>query len=859
MHPGTVGSFQILRELGRGGMGVVYLARDTRLERQVAIKALPADLADDPAKLARFQREARILASLSHANIAGIYGLEYADGQQHLVLEFIEGESLAARLSRGPIPVHEALRLARQIAEGLEAAHEKGIVHRDLKPGNVMVTPDGVAKVLDFGLARAGEAESDAAAMPGSPTVTSPARPMSPTIPGVIMGTVGYMSPEQARGMTVDKRSDIFSFGCVLFEMLTGTRAFKGETAADSLGAVLHREPDWNGMPRDATPAVRQLAKRCLAKDKGQRLHDIADARLELESAIQEPGSAVDSQGGPGIYGRHRRREALAWSMALLLALAAAALWYTGRRHLPLGPAGFRQLNIRSEAIFRAAFAPDGKTIVYSAAGAGNTPELFIVRPENPEPQSLGLKQTHLLSVSKRGELAVLTGAHYIGHRLFIGTLARIPLGGGAPRPLLENIREADWSPDAEHLAIIREVDGKDRLEFPIGRVLRETSGYLSDLRFNPAGNRIAFFEHPIKFDDRGSVNVVDLNGRASTLADGYAGLEGMAWSADGRGVLYSGTGTGGYEILGVTEGEAPHSIYSSPGNCVLEGLSPEGHWLVTQDDYPVEILVRTPGSDRDREFTWLGRSTDGVLSRDGRTLAFCEQTVGVNYRACVRATDGSPVAVLGDGNVSDISRDGKWVLSVVQTVPPALVAYPTGPGEPVRLDRAGIESYAMARWSCDGSKVLVNAAEPGKGPRWYLQDFPGGAPRPVTPEGVRRGVLSPDEREILAPGPGGVFAIYTIGGGEPRPVQGLTESDVLLQWCVDGASVLVARQQSVPCAIEQVELASGRRQAVLQLAPPDLAGATLIVPTYFSDDLHSYVYNVDRTVSKLYVSERLR
>ena len=315
MPPDAIGPFQIVRELGRGGMGEVFLAKDTRLDRQVAIKALPAHLTADPDRLARFQREAKLLASLNHPGIGAIYGLEESGGNQYLILEFIEGTTLADRLSRGPIPLDEVLTLARQIAEAVEAAHEKGIVHRDLKPGNVMLTAEGVVKVLDFGLARTDEGASSSTgnhAPADSPTVTSPVRLHSPTIAGVIMGTAGYMSPEQARGKPVDKRSDIFSFGCVLYEMLTRSQPFRGETVADAIGATLHKELDFGLLPPTTPRRVRDLLTICLAKDRKQRLHDIGDARLELERAISEPeadlGAALPRS----------------WPSRLPLALAAA-------------------------------------------------------------------------------------------------------------------------------------------------------------------------------------------------------------------------------------------------------------------------------------------------------------------------------------------------------------------------------------------------------------------------------------------------------------------------------------------------------------------------------------------------------
>jgi len=373
VHPATIGPFKIERELGRGGMGVVYLATDAKLDRQVAIKALPADLGADPDRLARFQREAKVLASLNHSNVGGIYGLEASEGQQYLVLEFIEGETLADRLSRGPIPFEESLTLAKQIAEALEAAHEKGIVHRDLKPSNVMVTSEGVVKVLDFGLARTAEgspSSTNAAASSESPTISSPAR-HSPTIPGAIMGTAGYMSPEQARGKPVDKRSDIFSFGCVLYEMLTGAGPFPGETATDSLGAILHREPNWSLLPPSTPQRVRELLTKCLAKDRKNRLHDIADARLELDRAIS--GQEWSSAAASGPLPRRTRIVAIGAACALAL-LAGGTGWLLASRLSRPGPVAPPQTfhvstTLQSSPPFRwlLGISPDAKFLVYLA------------------------------------------------------------------------------------------------------------------------------------------------------------------------------------------------------------------------------------------------------------------------------------------------------------------------------------------------------------------------------------------------------------------------------------------------------------------------------------------------------------
>jgi Tol biopolymer transport system component len=437
----------------------------------------------------------------------------------------------------------------------------------------------------------------------------------------------------------------------------------------------------------------------------------------------------------------------------------------------------FRQLSFRPQTIFQAAFAPDGETIVYSAAFEGNVPELFTIRPEYPEPRALGLPNTHLLSISCKGELAVLTNARFIRHRLFVGTLARVSFGGAAPREILDDVRQADWSPDGTELAIIRAAEGKDRLEYPIGKVLYESAGYLSDLRVSPRGDVVALFEHPAHWDDRGSVIAVDRVGKRTFLSGDYWGEEGLAWSQTGDEILFSASMAGSAQTLyGVDLSGHRRVALTSAGGLTMHDVSRAGRWLVTRDDSRSGVSVLTSGTSAERDLSWLDNSYNPILSRDGRSLLFTDDsaTAGPNYAVCLRKTDGGPVARLGEGAANGLSPDGKWALVIVYT-PPQLVILPTGPGEPRRLPRGGLEAYESAVWFPDGKRVLVVGNEAGKASRCYAQDVSGGSPQPVTPEATRSCTVSPDGLEILYSTKDENWFLQRSGGGTAQAVPGLT------------------------------------------------------------------------------------
>jgi len=847
----TLGPYKILAPLGAGGMGEVYRAHDSRLGRDVAIKVLPAHLAATPEVRARFEREARTVSQLNHPHICTLFDVGHQDGVDYLVMELLEGETLAHRLEKGPLPVAEVLSLGQQIAGALDRAHRAGVVHRDLKPGNVMLTK-GVAKLMDFGLARAHGLAPAAGALTQSPTIAQPL-----TAEGTIVGTFQYMAPEQLEGKEADARSDLWALGCVLYEMATGARAFAGESQASLIAAIMERHPRPMTELKPVTPpALERVVRQCLEKAPDERWQSAGDLRHELQW-IAGAGSQVGADVRAGAERPGRGRQALLVAAVLGITAIATwpvAAWWDGRSRTR---ASFETLTLRPVPIFRAAFAPDGKTIVYSAAPEGNLPRLFVLRPEAPEPEAAGEFGTHLLSASSKGELAVLTGARYIYHRVFQGTLARMPLAGGAPRSILENVREADWSPDGSELAIIHDVGGKDRLEFPVGHVLCESGGYLSDLRLSPRGDRMAFFEHPFRWDDRGSVNVVDTKGRKTTLSSVYSGLEGLAWSPDGREVVFSASKAGEKQaVYAVTLGGRTRIALESAGGLTLQDIARDGRWLATRDDMVRSLVVHRPEWPEDRDLSWLEYSWNGMLTRDGRSLIFSEAgaAMGPTYGTCLRGTDGSPVVRLGNGKATDVSPDGKWVLSLLFTLPPQLRALPTGAGQARILERGNLEGYSGARWFPDGDSVLINAREPGGADRYYVQRFGGPPPRPVTPEGTHAGRLSPDGRLILAQTGEGGYVLFPVDGGESRPAPGLSAEDNVFHWSADGRSVLVRRGSRLPARTERVDLSSGLRTPWKEIAPRDLVGLRSCSMGFVSEDERSYTYSTIRMFSTLFL-----
>ena len=733
-------------------------------------------------------------------------------------MELLEGETLRARLEHGALPARKAVDLAVQIAEGLAAAHEKGIVHRDLKPENVFVTREGRVKLLDFGLAK----KTGPATGPGSRLQTAEQH----TEPGTVMGTVSYMSPEQVRGEAVDHRSDIFSFGAVLYEMLAGRQAFERDTAADSMTAILKEDPPEIADER-LRPVARAAAHRAAlpGEETGGAFPVGAGHRLR-------PAGALRVRRHERAIGRRRAQRVAPWltviAVAAVLGVAGLALYRKGEKAERRSAAEirFRQMSFRPQTIFQAAFAPDGETIVYSAALEGNVPELFMIRPEYPEPRPLGLPRTHLLSISSKGELAVLTNARFIAHRLVhrhsrAGLArehrpARDPRGCPSSRLVAGRIRAGHHSNGGRK----GPAGVPDRQGALRDRGLPERPSCLAPRRPDRPLRAPHAVGRPRVGHRRGP------GGKARLPVRRLCGGGGPFLVSDGRrSPLHRQHGGKRQTLYGVDLSGHRRVALPSAGGLTMHDVSRTGRWLVTRDD----VVTRSP--------SWRPAQAPSAicpgsmlhipfLSRDGRMLLFVDESAaaGLNYGVCLRKTDGGPVVRLGEGRPSGLSPDGKWALAIIFT-PPQLVIYPTGPGETRRLPRGDLEAYQSAGWFPDGKSVLVCGNESGKASRCYAQDVSGGPPRPVTPEATTNCTVSPDGLQILYLKLGGTYFVQFAGGGTTQPAPGLTPDDQVIRWSADGRSVYVYRPTNVPFRIERLDLASGRRVLIREVAPADRTG----------------------------------
>lgn len=845
-----ISHYHVLAKLGAGGMGEVYRARDARLGREVALKVLPESLAGDPDRLRRFEQEARTVGKLNHPNILSLYDIGEHSEIHFIVTELLEGATLRQRLGQGSFPPRRAIEYALQIAHGLAAAHEKGIVHRDLKPENLFITKDARVKILDFGLAKQSVTKAQAAS--DTSTLTGSIR----TCAGIVLGTVGYMSPEQVRGEPADHRTDIFAFGAVLYEMLAGKRAFARSSSVETMTAILREEPPEIPATEQVPPGIQRIVHRCLEKDASERFQSAKDLGFALES-IRTATTQIQVTALPKLRNRWR----IAGFVLAFMLLVAGALVIRSLLLPAAQQPEYRQLTFRRGdlSLSGARFTHDGETIVYSAAWDNLLVKLYSSRVDGTETRSLDIPNSDLLAVSPLGELAIVLRTAATSQ---FDRLARVPLRGGAPRELLDHIMAADWSPDGTQLAVARFKDGKCRLEYPIGNILYEkTTGFISDLRLSPQGDAIAFMDHPIGGDDRGVVAIVDLKGNRRTLTSEWDGEWGLAWSPKGQEVWFNATTTNDWEraLYGVSRFGKQRLILRTPGSVYLEDVAADGRVLLERREKRYDIVASQIGGGT-RLLSWLPMMEIGSLSRDGE-FAVLRDTGGGGqelYGIYLAKLDGSPAALLGSGFGARISPDNKWVTSILASDTSKVILLPTGIGE-AKTVTAPRFHYRDANWASDGRRLIVYATEYNRPFRFWVQNIEGGLPRPITPEGIDGLFVTINHSDYVATSEPPV-TLYPIDGGQPKAVRGALASD----WVIGGSPnsdvlYVTAGFSAIPQKIFKINVANGRRLPFVTVAPLDPAGIVGMEPPRFSGDEKRYVWLQDRELSVLYLATGLR
>jgi tRNA A-37 threonylcarbamoyl transferase component Bud32/Tol biopolymer transport system component len=833
-------------------MGEVYLAFDPRLGREVAIKVLPAGAVGNAERKARFVQEAKLASALNHRNIITIFDVDTAEAGGKLLdfvaMEYVHGKTLDKLIGRKGLRLSDALRYAQQIAEGLAAAHGAGIIHRDLKPANIIVNEQGEVKILDFGLAKL--------INPGAADVWAATESVHlQTEAGTITGTAAYMSPEQAEAQTVDGRSDIFSFGAVLYEMITGRRAFNGNSQLSTLAAVLQLDPAPIREAREQVPReVERIIERCLRKDPRRRWQSMADVKIAIDDALEDLESgkqdvarqAGNARGAPRLW---------VWSALTLLALGAGV--YVGSKALATPQPTFRRLTYRRGDVTGARFAP-GDTVLFSAHWATDPARIFSMQPGRNESRPFDFPDARILSINSSDEMAILLGSSARGAP---GTLARVPLSGGAPREILQNVNDADWAPDGKSLAISRTIGGRNRIEYPIGTVLYESDGRPPmTLRVSPKGDLLAFFEYDNAVGDF-AVTTLDMRGRKRVLSRGWRAEGGLAWSPDGREIWYSGTKTGGEPVLrAVNMNGAGRIVVEAPAWLVIQDISRDGQVLATVEDVRIGVLDLARGAKQERDLSWFEASRIYDISADGSIILFEELSYGQSRNPAIylRKTDGSPAVRLGDGNRPALSPDAKRVACIVSDGPQTTLALlPTGAGVVRTIGAPGMH-YERLEWLPDGQRILFEGNEPARPARTFVQNVNGGKPLPLTPEGVVANHVSPDQKYAIVVS-GGKLSLLPMRGGDPKPITNLEPGESIVQWSGD-SRFLFLRKLDGPASlrINRLDIVSGRRELWKELETPDSVGVQ-ISQLVMTPDGNSYAYSFQSDISTLYLAQGLK
>jgi eukaryotic-like serine/threonine-protein kinase len=846
----VIGHYRIIGKIGSGAMGEVFRARDERLGRDVALKLIRQSSGDNPDHLRRFELEARAAAALNHPNIVAVYDVGSHQGAPYIVCELLEGATLRSRLTAGALPVGTAIDYTLQIVQGLIAAHDRRIVHRDLKPENLFVTSEGRIKILDFGVAKLQSAEESERSVEDLTTITKS---------GAVIGTVAYMSPEQLRGKAVDHRSDIFSVGAILYEMLTGRRAFRGETEVDTITAVLREQPSEESLQRGRIPrSCQQILHHCLEKEPENRFQSARDLAFALETLSDASSTRR----------RIPRSAATRWKFSLAavsgaLVAAAILLLWNPRRQAPVA-LSYQRLTFEQGTVYSARFTPNFRSIVYCAAWNGGPLRLFSTVGDSSLSQALNLTEANFLAISREGELAlVLHGGHGSHLETTGGVLARAPLAGGSPREVLENVAWADWDSKGD-LAVVHHARGRDRIEYPIGHVLYETPGWISHIRLAPKGDKIAFMDHPIPWDDRGSIAVVDLGGHVSTLSTGWESEDGLAWSPDAKEVWFTAAERGGDRaLLAVTSPGVVRKVLALPAGMTLEDVAPDGRALVSLDSERLAMAF-TSLNGKPIDISWHDWNLAKDISQDGQSVLFedSSEAAGNQYSVAIRKVDGSLPVELGVGSAGGLSPDGKWAVAILAGTPGQVTLLPTGAGQPRTIPTPWLEQIysGSGHFMADGKHIAIYGSEHGHGVRCYAVDIDGGKPIPITPEGITGGLISPNGKYVVRDNDAGITAVYPIGqGAVPHPIPNLEPGFIPIQWAEDESSIYGYRRGEFATKVYKVNIVTGKQSLLRALQPAATTGVVSTSPVITTRDGSRFAYSYYQVSSVLYVISGLR
>ena len=826
--PGArVGHYEIVSAIGSGGMGEVYRAHDSRLQRDVAVKILPTAFAADAGRIRRFEQEALASGRLNHPNLLTVFDVGTHDSSPFLVCELLDGQSLRDIVASSP-GLRRTLDYAVQIATGLAAAHDKGIVHRDLKPENIFLLRDGRVKILDFGLAKLVGANE---VLPDDGNRTEQRQL---THAGMVVGTAGYMSPEQVRAEAVDHRSDLFSLGILIHEMLTGTTPFLRTSAIETMNAIIHDDPPaLTGLP----PAVTRVLHHALEKSPENRFQNARD----IAFALQTIATSDDM---------HAR--------AMVQSDTAPATTAARDRQPPL----YRRMTFRRGFIMSARFAPDG-SVIYGAAWEDNPLEIYSSYQTGPEARPLGLRDADVLSVASSGELAISIGRRFMGvGYATTGMLARVPLAGGAPRRVCQDMQEAEWTRDGKNFLLTRRVDGFYRIESPIGNLIYKTPRWISRARFSPAEDLIAFIEHPLWGDDAGTVTIIDRSGNVVIQGgESWNSTSGLAWTPDGKEVWFTGEAIGkgrGRDIMAISTTGQARVVLPVPGRLTLHDISSDGKVLVAIENGRREAVAGNRDGSQERNLSWFDWSRLCGVSHDGSFIAFEEQAAGVQglNTVFIRTTDGAPAVRIGEGRArgNPISPDGEW-LAIAAGSPPHLEVVPIGVGEP-RIVQCDLVELSAWQFHPDMKRLIVLGNHSGESKQLF--DVPideHSQARAITTGMTLAGsfALSHDGTTIAA-GTDPKVMLIPVDGGEPRPLPGCHPGDVPLEWSADNKAIFVSERGQATLKIFRIDIESGAREEWLPIRPDDPAGILDIMPVHITPDGMTYAYGYRRLLSDLYI-----